>query len=139
MARRPTHDDEVDQQDQVEPLVTSPHNIATAQVGTAIVTGAGTIASLTLAALPTSTDTRTPLTLVDAAAAPAAGVHAPVLFSADLQSIINFLCEPRPAVPLTPGVTAPTYPRSLGAFAVPFSAGVFVVSCPANTTFVANI
>jgi hypothetical protein len=123
---------------EVEPLVTAPHNIATAQVGTAIVTGAGTIASITLAAFPTSTDP-TPLILVDSAAAPAAGVNPPVLCSANLQLLRNILSEPRPGVGLTPGMTAPVYPRSVGSVAIPFAAGVYVQSCPANTTFVANI
>jgi hypothetical protein len=44
--------------------------------------------------------------------------------------------EPRPNVPLTPGLTAPTWPKALmGVNPIQFANGCFVQSCPANTTF----
>jgi hypothetical protein len=61
--------------------------------------------------------------------------YARTLFSANLRALA---CEyePRPGVPLTPGLTAPTWPKSLmGTTAIPFSSGCFVQSCPANVTF----
>jgi hypothetical protein len=47
--------------------------------------------------------------------------------------------EPKPGLALTPGLTAPTWPKSLGIIAIPFTNGCFVQSCPANTTFTVSI
>src|SRR5215472_3796009 len=64
------------------------------------------------------------------------GVQPPsrVLYSASLRALASEY-EPRPAVPLTPGVTAPTWPKSLCPFTLNVTAGIFVLSCPANLTF----
>jgi hypothetical protein len=48
--------------------------------------------------------------------------------------------EPRPGIALTPGLTAPTWPKTLmGVTPIPFTNGCFVQSCPANTTFTVSI
>ena len=68
----------------------------------------------------------------------APGIEPPsrVLFSANMLAL-KCMYEPRPNVPLTPGVTAPTWPKTLlGAGTVPtFNNGCWVQSCPANMTF----
>jgi hypothetical protein len=119
-----------------EPLVAAPHTVTSASVGTVLVTGAGTISAFTMAQLTSAaTDDLTPLTLVDAAAAPTSTSGPPaVLYSASLRALA---CEyePRPGVALTPGTTAPTWPKSLSSISIPFSNGLFVQSCPTNTTF----
>lgn len=133
MAKKP------EAQDEVEALVTA-YPVTSANVGTALVTGAGTISSITLAQ-PTSTavDMNTQLVLVDAAAAPAAGAPPPrVLFAADLYALAS-LFEPRPGIALTPGLTAPTWPKSLGVSSISFTKGCFVQSCPANLSFSVSI
>jgi hypothetical protein len=123
-----------------EPLVATPHTVTSASVGTALATGAGTISAFTFTQ-PTSAsiDDSTPLTLVDAAAAPT-GISSPphVLYSANLKSL-TYLNDPKPGLALTPGLTAPTWPKSLGIIAIPFTNGCFVQSCPANTTFTVSI
>ena len=68
----------------------------------------------------------------------APGIEPPsrVIFSANMAAL-KCLLEPRPNVPLTPGVTAPTWPKTvMGAGTVPtFNNGCWVQSCPANMTF----
>jgi hypothetical protein len=119
-----------------EPLAATPHTVTSASVGTALTVGAGTITAFTFTQ-PTSvsTDDSTPLTLVDAAAAPT-GISSPphVLYSANLKALAC-MNEPKPGVALTPGSTAPTWPKSLTAIVIAFTNGCFVQSCPANTTF----
>lgn len=128
--------------DKPEQLVATPHTVTSASVGTALATGAGTISAFTINQ-PTSAevDDITPLTLVDAAAAPTGPTPPPrTLFSANMRSLA-YLYEPRPGVGLTPGITAPTWPKSLMAStqAIPFTNGCFVQSCPANLTFTVSI
>lgn len=67
-------------------------------------------------------------------AAITAGSPSRVLYSANLRALA---CEyePRPGWPLTPSLTAPTWPRSISSVAIPFTNGCVVQSCPANTTF----
>jgi hypothetical protein len=122
--------------DSPEPLVATVHPITSASVGTALVTGAGTMTVFTMTQpTATATDLLTPLTLVDAATAPTPGSLPPhVLFSANLEALAC-MNEPRPGVGLTPGMTAPTWPKTLTAITIPFTNGLFVQSCPANTTF----
>jgi hypothetical protein len=110
------------------------HTVTSASVGTAIVTGAGTITAMILTQ-PTSSavDMKTPVTLVDLAAAPAAGVSPKVLFSACLAAL-EFTNEPKPGMPLTPSLTAPAWPRPIASGTVAFANGCYVVSCPANVT-----
>ena len=60
-----------------------------------------------------------------------------VIFSANMRALA---CEyePRPGVALTPGMTAPTWPKNIAGpavTAIPFTNGCFVTSCPANMTF----
>jgi hypothetical protein len=123
-----------------EPRVATPYTVTSASVGTALVAVAGTISAFTMAQ-PTSTsaDDSTQLVLVDAAAAPTGPTPPPhVLYAANLRALA---CEyePRPGVALTPGMTAPTWPKSLSSIAIPFSNGCFVKSCPANVTFTVSI
>jgi hypothetical protein len=121
------------------PLAPVAHTVTSASVGTVLATGAGTITAFTLTQ-PTSTqvDDTTPLTLVDAAAAPTGPTPPPrTIFSANMRALAC-LNEPRPGVGLTPGMTAPTWPKNVvgpAASAIPFSSGCFVQSCPANVTF----
>jgi hypothetical protein len=107
-----------------------------AAVGTALVAAAGQITGITMAQPTATSDMTTPLTLVDQAAAPAnaaaAAWPAHVLFSAPGAALMP---GDKPNVPLTPGLTAPTWPRSLGTMKLTFSNGIFVASCPANMTF----
>jgi hypothetical protein len=119
------------------PQAASPHTVTSASVGTALVSGAGAIGGITMnQPTSTSTDLTTPITLVDSAAAPAAGVAPHVLFSANLLALA---CEnePRPGIALTPGLTAPTWPKTIcqATLSIPFNNGLWVLSCPANTTF----
>lgn len=127
--------------DEPEVQAATPHTVTSASVGTALASGAGTISAFTMSQ-PTSAsaDESTPLTLVDAAAAPTANSPPPkVLFSASLTALAC-MNEPRPGVGLTPGMTAPTWPKTLmSATPIPFTNGCFVQSCPANTTFTVSI
>ena len=120
----------------------TPHTVTSASVGTAVATGAGVISAFTFTQ-PTSAsvDDSTPLTLVDAAAAPTPTSPPPrVLYSANLRALAC-MYEPRPGVGLTPGTTAPTWPKSLMAATqtIPITNGCFVQSCPANVTFTVSI
>jgi hypothetical protein len=59
------------------------------------------------------------------------------LYSANMRALA---CEyePRPGIGLTPGLTAPTWPKNIAgpaATSIAFTNGCFVQSCPANTTF----
>jgi hypothetical protein len=58
------------------------------------------------------------------------------IYSASLRALA---CEyePRPGIALTPGLTAPTWPKSICPTTVipSFTNGCFVQSCPANMTF----
>jgi hypothetical protein len=112
------------------------NTVTSASVGTVLTTGAGSITAMTMnQPTSTATDLLTQLVLVDAAAAPTATSLPPhVLFAANLTALAC-LNEPKPNVPLTPGMTAPTWPKSLGAIAIAFTAGCYVKSCPANVTF----
>ena len=71
---------------------------------------------------------------IDAAAAPGFGAVNKVLFSASLRALA---CEyePRPGVALTPGTTAPTWPKTINPVNISYATGIFVLSCPANMTF----
>lgn len=124
------------------PLVATPHTVTSASVGTALATGAGTISAFTMNQ-PTaaSTDDITPLTLVDVASIGAGPLPPPrTLFSASLRGLTG-MYEPRPGVALTPGTTAPTWPKAVmgAAQTIPFTNGCYVASCPANMTFTVSI
>lgn len=72
-------------------------------------------------------------------AGPSAGIPAHILFSASLRALAS-MYEPRPGVALTPGLTAPTWPKTLmGATPISFTNGCYVQSCPANMTFTVSI
>jgi hypothetical protein len=94
------------------------------------VSAAGSISSITVAAVPTMTDTVTPVNITD-------GPGGRTLFCATLLALI-YLFEPRPGVALTPGTTAPTFPRSLFTGAQAFAHGLYVQSCPAGATLTVN-
>jgi hypothetical protein len=117
------------------------NTVTSASVGTVLKAGAGTITAFTLTQ-PTATqvDDTTPLTLLDIAAAPA-NINPPypprTIFSANMRALAS-LYEPRPGIGLTPGLTAPTWPKNVlgpAAVSIPFSNGCYVASCPANVTF----
>jgi hypothetical protein len=114
----------------VTPLATA-HTVTSASIGTALVTGAGSIVSITVAAAPVITDQYTQLCLVDDVVV--SGNPQRVLFASD-QIGMEYLFEPRPGVALTPGTTAPAYPKTIAAN-ISFTNGCFVKSCPAGTTF----
>lgn len=110
--------------------------ITSASAGTKLATGADTkIVSMTLATPASMSDDRTPLLLVDAAAASAG--YARTLYSADLRTLSSFVYGYRPGVALTPGTTAPIWPTTLigGTNSATFANGVFVQSCPTGTSF----
>jgi len=122
------------------PLVQSARTINSAAVGTTPVTGAGAINLITVNQWTnTATDLLTPMTLLDSNGPPAAGVSPKVIFSANLTALAC-LFEPRPGMPLTPGVTAPTWPKTLvpATTTLSFTNGMYIASCPANTTFTAT-
>jgi hypothetical protein len=104
-----------------------------AAIGTVLATGVGTITGLTITqpAVGAITDTVTPITLLDAAAAPIR--FAPTLFSATMAALA-FLWDQKPGMTLSPGLTPVTWPRSLGTFTTPRVNGVYVASCPAGVT-----
>jgi hypothetical protein len=99
-------------------------------IGTSLVSAAGTISSITVAAAPTITDTATPVSITD-------GPGGRTLFAATLLALI-YLFEPRPGVALTPGTTAPVFPRSLFTGSEPFAHGLYVQNCPPGITVTVN-
>jgi hypothetical protein len=112
-------------------------SITTASVGTKLATVSDTkITGLTVTQPSATADLSTPLTLVDAAAAPAAPVgFFRTLFSAALPAL-TFLFGIKPTGPsLAPGLTPPTWPQGIVTGNIPFTNGVFVQSCPAGVTF----
>jgi hypothetical protein len=118
------------------------YTLDSTKVGTALVTGAGTITSITIAVAPTTlTDQITPVTLVDAGTAAAAGglgQGSPrTLYSLYAANLV-YLFEPRPGIALTPGTTTPAFPRSVDNLATAFSNGIFVKSCPAGLSLTVN-
>jgi hypothetical protein len=124
----------VNQDGEVTPQAGTLHTVTSASVGTALTVGAGSISAFSMAQ-PTNltTDDMTQLVLVDSAAAPTG--YAKVLWAANLRALACMI-EPRPGIGLTPGLTAPTWPKVLmGSTAIPFTNGCFVQSCPANTSF----
>jgi len=110
--------------------------VTSASVGTKLATTTDTkITGLTIATPSSMADARTPLVLVDAAAAPTATSSPPkALYAADLNTLAPIIFAYRPGPSAPPGVTAPTSPWNLGGGGN-FTNGVFVVSCPANATF----
>lgn len=98
------------------------YTVDSTHVGTALVSAAGTITAMTVAAAPTITDQATPVQITD-------GPGGRSLFCATVAALA-FLFEPRPGVPLTPGITAPTFPRALMSGTQAFVNGLFVQSCP---------
>jgi hypothetical protein len=125
------------QEDEVAPLATA-HPVTSASVGTALATGAGTISAFTMnQPTSSSSDDITQLVLVDSAAIPTGAPK--ILWAANLQALAC-MNEPRPGLPLTPGLTAPVWPKTLmSATPIQFTNGCFVQSCPANTTFTVSI
>jgi hypothetical protein len=111
--------------------------ITSAEVGTELVSGPGTLAGL-LVTVPfdPNADHRTPLTLIDATAANPTGRG---LFSASLNDL-NYLYGTVPGgLPMTPG--APTPPPTGTLFAnkeITFERGLYVLSCPQNVTFTSS-
>jgi hypothetical protein len=82
----------------------------------------------------TAIDMYTPLTLLDLAAAPVAGVPPKVIWSGCLAAL-EYMFEPKPNIPLTPSLTATAWPRSVTPLQMAFATGLYVASCPANVTF----
>ena len=126
---------------QPEPRAATPHTVTSASVSTALATAAGTISAFTMnQPTSSSTDDTTQLVLVDAAAAPTGTSSPPhILFAASLRALAS-MYDPKPGFGLTPGVTIPTWPKTLmGATPISFNNGCFVQSCPANLTFTVSI
>jgi hypothetical protein len=104
------------------------YTVDSTKAGTSLVSAAGTITDITIAALPTTTDKDTQITLTD-------GLGGRPLWAATIAALA-FLWEPRMVgasggVPLTPGLTVPALPRSLlGIIDIPFTTGIYVKSCP---------
>ena len=111
-------------------------SVTTASIGTKLATVADTkITGLTVAQPTSATDMTTPLTFIDAAAAPAAPVgFFRTLFNASLTAL-SFIFWYKPGTSLSPGLTAPTWPMGVVTGSIPFTNGVFVTSCPAGATF----
>jgi hypothetical protein len=111
--------------------------ITSASVGTKLATVADTkITGLTMTQPSPMADLLTPLTLVDAAAAPTATSPPPSTLYSALLSALTFLFGVKPIGPsMAPGLTAPTWPGSIITGNIPFTNGVFVQSCPAGVTF----
>jgi hypothetical protein len=110
--------------------------IATGQVGTAVVTGGGTLKGLAVTMpIVNNADFHTPLTLIDATPENPVG---PTLFSAFLGDL-TFIYSVKPNLPGTPGAPAGPGPGILLTNGVaPFTKGLYVRSCPANVTFTAT-
>jgi hypothetical protein len=100
------------------------------KVGTSLLAVAGTITSITVAAAPTIIDKDTQVRVTD-------GPGGHNLFAATI-SALAFLFEPRPGVALTPGTTAPTFPRSLFTGSQAFANGLYVQSCPPGISVTVN-
>jgi hypothetical protein len=100
------------------------YTVDNTKVGTSLVAAAGTMTALTVAVAPTITDKDAQVRITD-------GPGGRNLFAATISALV-FLFEPRPGVALTPGTTAPTFPRSVwpvsGSQA--FANGLYVQSCP---------
>jgi hypothetical protein len=122
-------------------MAATAHTVTSASVGTALVTGAGTIESITITAPAAGTlnsnGINDAFVLLDTTATqsvPVAGPPAKILYSATLSTLL-FIFGIKPNIPLTPGLTAPASPFSLGNITIPFANGLFVQACPANLTF----
>ena len=112
-------------------------SVTTASIGTKLATVADTkITGLTVTQPTSTSDMTTPLTLIDAAAAPAAPVgFIRTLFNASMLAM-TFVFGIKPNGPsMAPGLTAPTWPASVFSGNIPFTNGVFVTSCPAGMTY----
>ena len=119
----------------VEPLTVL--SITSAAIGTKLATLTDAhITGLTVTQPTAAADINTPLTLVDAAAAPTGTSNPPhVLYSASLTAL-TFLFGIKPNGPtLAPGLTPPTWPQGVITGSIPFANGVFVQNCPAGVTF----
>ena len=112
--------------------------ITTAAIGTKLATGADTkITGLTVTQPSATADQNTPLTLMDAATAPAGPPYSFVrtLLNVALNSM-GFLFGVKPTGPsMAPGLTAPTWPQGIVTGNIPFTAGVYVASCPTGVTY----
>src|SRR5215475_10929508 len=116
----------------------TPHTVTSASAGTAIASGAGTITAFTMNQPATAqVDDMTQLVLLDQAAAPTGPTpSARTLYAANMRALACEL-DPKPGFALTPGTTAPTWPKTIvpAGTVIAFSAGCWVQSCPANMTF----
>jgi|SRR5215467_3811815 len=112
-------------------------SVTTASIGTKLATAADTkITGLTVTQPVAGTDWSTPLTLVDAAAAPTGTTGFIRTLLNVAMSSMGFLFGVKPTGPsMAPGLTAPTWPQGIVTGSIPFTAGVFVASCPAGMTF----
>ena len=110
--------------------------VTTASIGTKLATVADTkITGLTVTQPSATADMNTPLTFIDAAAAPVAPVgFFRTLFNASLTAL-SFIFWYKPGTSLSPGLTAPAWPQAIVTGSIPFTNGVFVTSCPAGVTF----
>jgi hypothetical protein len=106
--------------------------ITSAQVGTNVATGAGSLTALAMTMpINANVDNRTPLVLTD-------GNGGRVLYSAYVSDLASFFFAVKPNHPLGTGApTPPPYGTMMlaGTNAIPFTSGLFVKSCPANAPF----
>jgi len=113
-------------------------SVTSASVGTKLATAADTkITGITMTqpAAAANADMNTPLTLLDAAAAPTQPGPVRTLFSA-AQAALAFVFGVKPTAPsMAPGLTAPTWPAAITPYSMTFANGVWVASCPAGITF----
>jgi hypothetical protein len=111
-------------------------SVTTASIGTKLATAADTkITGLTVTQPSATADINTPLTFVDAAAAPTGTTgFVRTLYNASLYAL-SFVFWFKPGTTLSPGLTAPTWPQAIVTGSIPFTNGVFVTSCPAGATF----
>lgn len=98
------------------------YTVDSTHVGTSLVAAAGTMTAMTVAAVPTITDKDTQVRITD-------GPGGRSLFAATI-SALSFLFEPKPGIALTPGTTAPAFPRNLFTGSQAFASGLYVASCP---------
>ena len=106
------------------------YTVDSTKVGTSLVAVAGTITSITVAAAPNVPNKSDQVNITD-------GPGGRTLFSANELALI-FLFEPRPGVALTPGTTAPTFPRNFFSGSQAFANGLYVASCPTGISLVVN-
>jgi hypothetical protein len=102
------------------------YTVDSTKVGTSLVAAAGTMTAITVAAVPNIANKSEQINITD-------GPNGRSIFSANQLALIS-LFEPRPGIGLTPGLTAPAFPRSVSPGSQAFANGLYVQSCPAGVS-----